>query len=159
MNRQDLFERVLASLQEAALNGALCPSASAPLDEACGVVGNSLYIGEGLGHDARVLFAGLYARGERFQELEREYVELHYPRDERVPHCRTARPFRRQTKRGFPREQLAGDALRKFTSTWILVQQGQHQAHQVRLRVDAVLAKNPLDVQTISRSHAQMLRL
>lgn len=85
MYRQDLFERVLASLQEAALDDALWPSASALLDEACGTVGSSLYVAEGYGSDARVHFAALYFRGQRNDELAREYIENYYPRDERVP--------------------------------------------------------------------------
>ena len=88
MNRQDLFERVLVSLQEAAMDDALWPSAAALLDEACGVVGHSLYVGEGFGSDARVHFAGLYSRGQRNVELERDYVENYYAQDERVPRIR-----------------------------------------------------------------------
>ena len=88
MNRQDLFERVLVSLQEAVLDDALWPSASALLDEACGMVGNSLCVGEGFGSDARILFAALHFRGQRNEELERDYIENYYPRDERVPRLR-----------------------------------------------------------------------
>ena len=89
MNRQELFERVLVSLQEAALDGALWPSASALLDEACGVVGNSLYVGEGFGREATINFAGIYSRGQRFEEFERQYIEVYHSRDERVPRLRT----------------------------------------------------------------------
>lgn len=85
MNRQDLYERVLVSLHDAALDGALWPVASALLDEACGMVGNSLHVGAGYGSEARILFAGLYARGQRYEELEREYIEVYHPHDERVP--------------------------------------------------------------------------
>ena len=89
MNRHNLFERVLVSLQQAALDGAQWPSASALLDEACGVMGNSLYVGEGFGRKAAVKFAGIYSRGQRFEDFERRYIEVYHPRDERVPRLRT----------------------------------------------------------------------
>ena len=88
MKRERMFERVLESLQEAALDVHQWPAVSRVLDEACGVVGNSLYIGEGYGSDARILFAGLYFRGQRHEELEREYARLYYRRDERPPRIR-----------------------------------------------------------------------
>ena len=88
MSQQDLFEQALASLHEAALDDAVWPATSALLDEACGAVGNAVFVSAGLGADARVLFGELYYRGQRHQELEREYMELHHPWDERVPRVR-----------------------------------------------------------------------
>ena len=45
---------------------------AALIDEACGVVGNALLVGEGPPDDRRVLFVGLYYRGQRRTDLERE---------------------------------------------------------------------------------------
>ena len=45
-------------------------------------------VGEGPQDDIRVLFVGLYSRGQRRTDLEREYLELYHPIDERVPRVR-----------------------------------------------------------------------
>ena len=46
------------------------------IDEACGLTSNALLVGEGPKDDLRVLFAGLYYRGQRRENLEREYLEV-----------------------------------------------------------------------------------
>ena len=49
---------------------------SALIDEACGMQGNSLFVGD----DVRVLYAGAYYRGEHREDYEREYPHrLHTP--------------------------------------------------------------------------------
>ena len=58
------------------------------MDEACGIAGNALLVGEGPQDDIRVLFVGLYSRGQRRTDLEREYLELYHSIDERVPRVR-----------------------------------------------------------------------
>ena len=45
------------------------PATSALIDEACGVTGNALLVGEGPEDDIRVLFVGLYYRGQRRLDL------------------------------------------------------------------------------------------
>lgn len=86
MSQQDLFDRTVASIHEAMLDDALWPAASGLIDEVCGITGNELVVGEGNGRaDARILFAGLYYRGQRHEELEREYPEVYFSQDERVP--------------------------------------------------------------------------
>ena len=82
------FERVLASLYDAMLDDTHWPATSALIDEACGVVGNAILVGEGPPDDIRVLPVGLYYRGQRREDLEREYVEIYHPIDERVPRFR-----------------------------------------------------------------------
>ena len=64
------------------------PATSALIDEACGITGNALLVGEGPKDDVRALFIGGYYRGERRQDLEREYLEDYHPTDERVPRLR-----------------------------------------------------------------------
>ncbi len=85
MSDQDAFERILASLHEAMLNDIQWPTTSALIDEACGTQGNTLLVGEGPKDDIRVLFLGLYYRGQRREDLEREYLEHYHPIDESVP--------------------------------------------------------------------------
>ena len=66
MSHQDLFDRIVASLNEAMLDDADWPQASALVDEICGSKGNILVSGEGgLGDDLEVYFARCCYRGER----------------------------------------------------------------------------------------------
>ena len=88
MSKQDAFGRVLASLYEAMLDDSHWPATSALIDEACGVVGNALAIGEGPKDNIRVLCVGLYYRGQRHSDLESEYLEFYHPIDERIPRLR-----------------------------------------------------------------------
>ena len=88
MSPLDTLDRILASLHQAMLDDAHWPSTSALIDAACGAIGNALVVGEDVGDDVRISFAGYYRRGERRQDLEREYFDLYYPHDERVPRLR-----------------------------------------------------------------------
>ena len=88
MSDQDAFARILASLYGAMLDDTRWPATSALIDEACGITGNALLVGEGPPDDIRVLPVGLYYRGQRREDLERDYVENYHPIDERVPRFR-----------------------------------------------------------------------
>ena len=88
MSEPRAFERIMASLYDAMLDDTHWPATSALIDKACGIVGNALLVGEGPQDDIRVLFVGLYYRGRRRTDLEREYLELYHPIDERVPRVR-----------------------------------------------------------------------
>ena len=86
MSHHDKFGEVLLSLQEAALNDALWPAASARIDEACGMLGSALVVGRGLSQeDGQIFFSRICHHGERFEEWEQWYFNNYYPRDERVP--------------------------------------------------------------------------
>ena len=88
MASQDIFGRVLSSLYDAMLDDAHWPATSALIDDACGTAGNALLVGEGTGDDVRVVFMAGYLRGERREDLERDYLENYHPWDERVPRIR-----------------------------------------------------------------------
>ena len=88
MSDQDAFERIVASLHDATLDDSRWLSASALIDEVCGLSGNRLVVGEGPKDDVRVLSVGGNLRGRRREDLEREYLEDYYPADERVPRLR-----------------------------------------------------------------------
>ena len=88
MSEQNAFERILASLYDAMLDDTRWPATSALIDEACGLTGNGLMVGEGPKDDVRALFVGLYYRGHRREDLEREYLENYHSIDERVPRFR-----------------------------------------------------------------------
>ena len=85
MSEPDAFQRILASLYDAMLDDTHWPATSALLDEACGLTGNALLVGEGPKDDIRVLFVGLYYRGHRRTDLEREYLEVYHPINEAIP--------------------------------------------------------------------------
>ena len=88
MSNQDTFERTLASLYDAMLDDTRWPATSALIDEACGITSNCLLVGEGPPEDIRVLFVGLYYRGHRRLDLEREYLDVYHPIDEAIPRIR-----------------------------------------------------------------------
>ena len=88
MSDQDAFARILASLCDATLDDRHWPVTSALIDEACGITGNCLLVGEGPPDDIRAMFVGVYSRGERQADLEREYLQAYHPIDEAVPRLR-----------------------------------------------------------------------
>ena len=97
MARSELnaFERILASLHEAALDPARWPNASALIDEALGTHGSTLACGDGESEEGyRIHFMWTCLRGERRRDLERLWLETLYPLDERMPRLRRL-PFNR----------------------------------------------------------------
>ena len=89
MSEREAFERIVASLHEVALDHARWSSASALIDEALGAHGSSMVVGDGdCAEDIQMYFAGSFFRGRRLREVEREYFEVYYPLDERVPRLR-----------------------------------------------------------------------
>ena len=86
MIERDAFERILASMHEAALDDTRWSSASALIDDALGVHGNCLAFADlNSSQELQFLFVGVFFRGQRHHELEREYIEDYYSLDERVP--------------------------------------------------------------------------
>ena len=98
MNEQDQFECVLASLHGAMLDGTQWPNTSALIEEACGVKGHAVLVGEGPKEDVRAHIVGLYYRGERREDLEREYMDRYHSIDEFVPRFRR-QPYGRLVRR------------------------------------------------------------
>ena len=95
MSERDAFERIVASLHEAALDPARWPGASALIDETLGTHGGSVSLGDGESEeDYRVYFIWICLRGQRRRDLERLWFETHYPVDQGIPRLRR-RPFNR----------------------------------------------------------------
>ena len=89
------FERILASMHEAALDRTRWSSSSALIDEAHGTHGSTVACGDGESEeDNRVYFMWTCLRGQRRQDLERLWLETHYPLDEGIPRLRQL-PFHR----------------------------------------------------------------
>jgi len=86
MSGPEAFERILASLHEASLNDAHWPTASMLIDDALGVHGNCLALCDFHSRKGiEIFFLGIFFRGQRHHGLEREYHEVYYPLDERLP--------------------------------------------------------------------------
>lgn len=89
MGERNALDRILVSLHKAALNDTHWPAASALIDEACGTKGNLLFHGEGDSPDARRVFVARFLRrGRRDKKAERDYFNIYYPVDERIPRLR-----------------------------------------------------------------------
>ena len=71
------------------LDDALWPATAGLIDEACGIKGNILAFGDGHTNDDVELYLVRFCfRGQRRQDWEREYLEVYYPWDERLPRLR-----------------------------------------------------------------------
>ena len=85
MSSQGAFERVVASLHEAAFDDRLWDRASALIDEACRSMGNQVVVRDGSTELTGVLFARFCLRGQRHREAELEYYQRYFATDEHVP--------------------------------------------------------------------------
>ncbi len=127
MGEQDAVERILASVYDAMLDDTRWPQASALIDEACGMTGNTLLVGEGPKDDVRVLG---YLRGQRCEDLEREYLGNYHSTDERIPRLRQLLDSRLvHVKDLYTAEELK----RSPTYNELLLRAGQQNSLNVRL--------------------------
>ncbi len=86
MNPQDLFDRGVVTLQEAALGKARWSEAALLISEISGTRGNALAFASGRTQvDAHFLFLRLCHEGEHREDLEREYFRKYWARDESIP--------------------------------------------------------------------------
>ena len=89
MSEREAFDRILASLHEAALDRAHWSTATALIDDTLRANGSSMVFGDGRSEeDIQIYFAWYFFRGQRNRELERDYFENYYALDERVPRLR-----------------------------------------------------------------------
>ena len=86
MSEHDLFGRVLASLHEATLDDAHWPATAALIDEACGLKGHFLVLGQRTPDDNVQTFMARFShRGQRRQDWESLYFQVYHSTDERPP--------------------------------------------------------------------------
>ena len=86
MSDHTTFDRLLATLHDSVLDDTLWPACSALIDEVCRIKGSMLSFARGQSQDeAEIYLARLYLRGERQYAQEREYFDIYYPRDEKIP--------------------------------------------------------------------------
>ena len=89
MNQQDLYDRILGSLHEAALDDGGWPGTAGLIDTACGLKGSILAFGEGYAlKDIEIYFARFCCRGQRRDDWAQEYFKHYWARDERLPRLR-----------------------------------------------------------------------
>ena len=88
MNPDDAFERILASLYEAALDDSRWSAATSLIEEALGAAGNALSVVEGGDDDVRIHFARFLRRGDSQHDVMREYFTVYHPHDEAMPRAR-----------------------------------------------------------------------
>ena len=89
MNQQDAFRRVVRALNEAMLDDARWPQASAHIDQALGAKGSVMTFGdESPKGNIEIFFARSYYRGEDRAEWLREYFRDYYADDEHMPRVR-----------------------------------------------------------------------
>ena len=91
MNPDDAFERILATLYEAALDDTRWSAATLLIEDALDASGTAVGVVE-VGDDdvlnARVHFARFLRRGESVQDLMHEYFTVYHPIDEAMPRAR-----------------------------------------------------------------------
>ena len=85
MSEQDTFNAILASLNNAVFDDLQWPAAAQLIHDFCGMTGDGLVVTEGYGDDAGLASARIFSRGKRREGVEREYFEVYYALDERVP--------------------------------------------------------------------------
>ena len=90
MSQRDEFDRILNSLDGAALDDARFPSTSALIDEAIGAKGGMLTFGRSDG-TPDVFFSKCYFRGTDRSEWQRLYFREYYDGDEHLPRLRALR--------------------------------------------------------------------
>ena len=86
MTPKGLFGRIVASLQEAALDPGHWPTAAGLIDMAIGAKGSSVLITGDAGLvPESIAWWRICLGGQRHEDLEREYFRAYWPHDERVP--------------------------------------------------------------------------
>ena len=89
MNKKKAFENALVLLYEAMLDDLRWQSASALIDEACGVKGSVIVLGEGATTpEVNIFFSQFCYRGDRREDLENLYFNTYHEIDERLPRIR-----------------------------------------------------------------------
>ena len=88
MNPDDIFERCLETLYEAAFDDSRWSAFAALIEEAIGASGSILAISERFGNDARVHFARYLYRGESDPDRVRACSDVHHAQDDGIQRVR-----------------------------------------------------------------------
>ena len=86
MGQQDDLNRIVASLNEAALDDTRWPATSALIGDACAIRSNTLFYGfRHSNGEGQLVLTRIYYGGQRNREFERVYMDDYYPWDEAIP--------------------------------------------------------------------------
>ncbi|MDE2803831.1 MAG: helix-turn-helix transcriptional regulator [Gemmatimonadota bacterium] len=89
MSERDAFDRILASMHRATLDDVHWSTASRLIEDELRASSTSLVFGAGNSdRGVQIFMARSFSRGEPRPEVDREYFDVYYPRDERVPRLR-----------------------------------------------------------------------
>ncbi|MXX90369.1 MAG: helix-turn-helix transcriptional regulator [Boseongicola sp. SB0677_bin_26] len=128
----NMFERTLASLNDAALDPGRWPKASGLIDEVLGTRGSTLACGDGeTAADYRTHFMWICHRGQRRRDVERFWYETYYPLDERIPRLRRL-PFYRLCHI----TDLYTEEERKASEAYNTLQTVGHAGNAIDVRLD-----------------------
>ena len=132
MSEREAFDRILASLHEAALDRERWSTAAGLIDDALRTHGSSMTFGGGPpDENARVYFAWCIMRGERHRELERAYFGQYFRHDERVPRVQHL-----PDSQLFHNTQLYTEQEMKTSATYNELLIPHHAANAVTVRLD-----------------------
>ncbi len=84
MNQQDLFNRLVNLLNEAAIDDTCWPETSRLMDRVYGAKGSTLAFGYDIG-EIEIFFAKCYYHGEDRSNWMKEYFQFYHSSDERLP--------------------------------------------------------------------------
>ena len=133
MSEREVFDTILASLHETALDRAHWSSATALIDDALRTHGSSMVFGDGDSEkNIRIPFAWSFVRGQRDRAVEREYFETYYSRDERVPRLR-----RLPDSRLFHITDLYSEEELKTSAAYNELMIRAHAGNSINVRLDA----------------------
>ena len=128
------FDRILASLHEAALDPARWPGASALIDKVLRIHGSTLACGDGeVEGDYRLYFMWVCHLGQRRRDLERLYLETYYPVDEAIPRVRLL-PYNRL----FHITDLYTEEERKSSEAYNALRTLAHAGHGIDVRLEGL---------------------
>ena len=132
MSEREAFERIVASLHEAAFDREGWSTATGLIDEALRTYGSSMTFSEGTSYeDTKIYFAWIYSRGQRHPEWERAYFEDYWRRDERIPRLRHL-----PDGRLFHHTELYTEEERKTSAAYNELFVRHHGSNAINVRLD-----------------------
>ncbi len=161
MSEWEMFESVLASLHNAALDPDGWPDAAGLIDQVLGTYGSTLACGDGESEDDyRLYFLWTCLHGERRRDRERLYLETYYPVDEAIPRLRRL-PFDKliHITDVYTEEEL------KSSEAYNALRSLAHAGHAINVRLEARdglrimwQLKDPVDGETWSSAQLDWIR-
>ena len=156
-----MFESILASLHDAALDPDGWPAAAGSIDRLLGTHGSTLACGGGEWEDdTRLYFLWTCLRGQRRRDRERLYLETYYPVDEAIPRLRRL-PFDRLIRIA----DVYTEEERKSSEAYNALRSFAHAGNAINVRLEGPdgsrimwQVKDPLDGEGWSSAQLDRIR-